>query len=156
MAVANVTVRYVNPPKEGYTNGSIKTTEDEYISVAPDKLHLFEPGNSYRILYMTGKNGRSKIFQSLAGVDEPQRPISKPNGVTRPTGSSNDQAIFICACVPKYIEGLGQAGIGYPSRADIARWVSDTKFGYEDGMKATRVSGNELNPPPPLDDEIPY
>ena len=46
-----ITVQYVNQPKPGRKTGTIKTTGGQYYNVWPDKLHLFQPGGTYKVTY---------------------------------------------------------------------------------------------------------
>lgn len=150
MAVANVTVKYVNPPRPGKKKGSIKTDADEYIGVWPDKLHLFEPGNSYRIIYTENEYG--KTFTSFAGEDSqaPQRPVAKPNGFTRPGATSAD--IAATGCVQQWLRGAGQAGKNFPD-ANTLEWMFRSVL---DGWNKAHIPLVSYDEAPPLDDEIPF
>lgn len=60
LPTADIEVRYVNPPKEGKRNGSIKDAAGQYYSVPPGLLAQFSKGMKCRVEYEPfGDNGRS-------------------------------------------------------------------------------------------------
>jgi hypothetical protein len=60
MPSSTLTVKYVNPPREGSKRGSIKTVDDEFYGVWPENIELFEPGVTYEVQYVERTtNGRT-------------------------------------------------------------------------------------------------
>ena len=77
MPQATVTVKYVNPPKDGGRRGSIKTVEDEFFGVWPENMHRFEPGCTYRIDYSeTERDGRTfRNVKKVAPANSSSAPL---------------------------------------------------------------------------------
>jgi hypothetical protein len=48
-------ISYVNPPKEGKVNGSIKDAAGNMYFVKPELLDVFQPGHTYEIDYTTSE-----------------------------------------------------------------------------------------------------
>lgn len=48
---AEIEVRFVNPPKAGKKQATIKAADGAVYGVWPDKIGLFQPGRRYRIEY---------------------------------------------------------------------------------------------------------
>lgn len=55
--VTRVQIAYVNDPKPGKKQGSIKTTTDDYFGVWPKDLRQFQVGGVYDVEYTEGSNG---------------------------------------------------------------------------------------------------
>lgn len=78
LAKTILTVKYVNPPKEGSKRGSIKTIDDEFYGVWPETMHVFEPGQTYDVEYSertsegrTYRNVKSARLKSLVSAAIP-------------------------------------------------------------------------------------
>jgi hypothetical protein len=84
---AVVTVAYVNDPKPGKKNGSIKDDQGQYWSVWPNMLRQFEPGETYELDYE--QNGAFRnikahrhIQPQLHSQSAPQQNGSRNGSVT--------------------------------------------------------------------------
>lgn len=116
MPVAQVTVDFVNPPKEGKKFGSIKTKELAYVSVKPSDLGQFTKGSAYQIEYTETAEGYKNFV----------RIVGKPNGAA-PNGARNaDSArdIFVTGVVGRAM-GSGKFGmdeIGLLTAKAVATW----------------------------------
>lgn len=51
VATAEIEVRFVNPPKAGKKQATIKAADGAVYGVWPDKVGLFQPGRRYQIEY---------------------------------------------------------------------------------------------------------
>ena len=74
MTTANIEIAYVNPPKAGKKQGSIKTATGEYYNVWPDKLHLFKVGPcvvEYQERLFDGKTFKTAVGVVNGGLDFP-------------------------------------------------------------------------------------
>jgi hypothetical protein len=60
MPKETITVKYLNPPREGKKRGSIKTTDDRFFGVFPETIHLFNVGGTYEIEYTDGEYANVK------------------------------------------------------------------------------------------------
>lgn len=59
-ATAEIEVRFVNPPKAGKKQATIKAADGAVYGVWPDKVGLFQPGRRYQIEYQERPfNGRT-------------------------------------------------------------------------------------------------
>jgi len=60
---ATITAQYVNPPKDGKPNGSIKDTNGRYWSAKPEYLSQVQPGMTFGVEYRTSEfNGKTYYF----------------------------------------------------------------------------------------------
>lgn len=75
MPQATVTVRYVNPPKDGGKRGSIKTIDDEFYGVWPETFHLFEPGRTYHVEY-SERTQDGRTFRNVKKVTPANSPAA--------------------------------------------------------------------------------
>lgn len=120
-ATATITAKYVNPPKPGRTNYSIKTPEDELYWVDPRLASQFQPGGTYQIEYDTKTFGDrpSRVItrvvvggaapeppppQSYGGYAHPQSnhtpaPRTNGNGHRAPNGDAKAREMFIMGVV---------------------------------------------------------
>ena len=109
MLTSQVTVDYVNEPKEGKPFGSIKTKELGYVSVPPDKLGLFEKGGKYSINYETTDRGYHN-FKSLAnGFPEHDLPKAFQKPSPRSSEDATPERIYVCGIVNSAIAHGGFA-----------------------------------------------
>src|SRR5437016_13153417 len=77
MPKETVTIAYVNQPKEGKKMGSIKTANGQYFNVYPDKLNLFEVGQTYAIEY-DSREFQGKMYHNVKSVS-PSSPTRQNN-----------------------------------------------------------------------------
>lgn len=113
MSTAKVTVAFVNPPKPGRKQGSIKTEDGVYIGVWPEMLGQFAKGGTYEIEYdsQTGKDGR--VYHSLkklvSGSNGAQAPLNPSAG----GGQSHAKAaeMFAMGMLNRSVQGLGVEAI---------------------------------------------
>ena len=109
MPSATVTVRYVNPPKDGGKRGSIKTVDDEFYGVWPETFHLFEPGRTYRIEYsekdIGGRTLRNVRKVMLAG--SPSAPL--PSASVPAASKSITEAEWQLICALRQYLGASNA-----------------------------------------------
>lgn len=117
MPTAIVTVKYVNPPKEGKKRASIKTTDDVLFGVWANQIGQYEVGKSYEIDY-SDDNGFFTIKSSrpivLAERPSPSvvpiksaSPAPTANGNSR-YGTTDDRTaerIFVCGALNAAIQG---------------------------------------------------
>lgn len=91
----HVEVQYVNEPKNNQRTGSIKTRSGNYISVWPNKLHLFQEGRSYHIVCKEGFwNGKpTYTFNRFASDSDPDtRDAPYAGGGNQQQGGGNRNA----------------------------------------------------------------
>jgi len=132
LVTANVTVQYVNEPKDGRKTGSIRGTDGIYYGAWPDKLRMFEEGETYEISYKENNGFRNIVAakrlaaqpqrrpqqqQDFTTIDvsnpqpapiprqQPQRPVASPpaNGYYRPTAPRDAERMFVCATLGHFI-----------------------------------------------------
>lgn len=135
MPVAQVTVDYVNQPKEGKRFGSIKCKELGYVSVKPADLGQFQPKSSYQIEYTTSEQGYHNFVRIVAKANG-----HAPNGAPN---MENSRLMFIMGVVGRAM-GSGKFEI-----ADIHRLTGAAASAWDETM-AAKPKREELN------DDIPY
>jgi hypothetical protein len=100
---AEITVQYVNPPKEGKKWGNIKSTAGEAYFGPPSMLSRYQPGETCKIEYeLGGTDGTLKSLKRKIDVPQAlQRPTPPPmRGRTNPTDS---EQIFVCALLKELV-----------------------------------------------------
>jgi hypothetical protein len=103
MPTMTMTVRYVNPPKLGKQRGSIKGIDDQILGVFADKMHLFEPGQTYEIEYTeTASNGVTyrNVKSATAVATPPAVTEAAPAAAYnrhRETSPTDAKRMFVCA-----------------------------------------------------------
>jgi hypothetical protein len=107
-----VTVQYVNPPKDGRKNGSLRLTNGSFISVSPELLPLFEgcenstidietrewtpPGGKPMTFANSGPNGTRAAAPRAAAQSRPAPP---PLQTAAPRNVDTDKHIFVTGIV---------------------------------------------------------
>lgn len=124
MPTATIVAEYVNPPKPGKKQGSVKGNDGHYYGVDPSQLGQFTQGGTYTIEYDTrifqGKEYRN--FRRMDGV-APQT-ASKPS-----TSSSSHTKSVEMACMG--IVGRAVQGVGtVPDGETLMRWFMDIRSAW--------------------------
>ena len=112
MLTSQVTVDYVNEPRDGKPFGSIKTKELGYVSVHPDNLGLFTKGQKYSINYETVVKGDREHhnFKSLAnGFPEHDLPKAFQKSSQRSSEDATPERIYVCGIINSAIAHGGFA-----------------------------------------------
>src|SRR5215468_69925 len=148
MPMHRLTIKYVNPPKEGKKRGSIKGTDDSFFLVIPGDLHLFEPGKTYDVVYI--QNGEWKTVQSATAVEaSPQRPTptaapaaSHDMGgeFNRQTNPIDAQRMFVCANLTAFI-AAGKVELDPKSLGDAVNMLKRLWTYAFEGDSGTFTSG---------------
>ena len=79
---ADITVAYINPPKEGKVWGNIKDTANNIYYGPPEKLAMFKPGETCKMEYTLSKDGKFKNIGHKVGIPAVlQKPVQPcPSG----------------------------------------------------------------------------
>ncbi len=133
---ARISVSFVNPPKAGKTNGSIKTRDDQMYGVKPDMLGLFQPKGTYDIEFSERQfNGQTyKTVTSVKKVeDAPQATTGTGGGRYGATDDKTAERIFVCGALNAAIQGghieMSSAYIG--NMVEMLRLVWSETFGAD-------------------------
>ncbi len=150
---ARITVSFINQPKPGKTNGTIKTKDDQLYGVKPDMLALFEQKKTYDIEFSSREfNGQTyKTVTSVKKVED--APAASANGAGTSYGrygATDDKTaerIFVCGGLNAAIEG-GHVDLNtehLTNLVNIFRLVWDDTFG-KDGKPAKNadMGGDEI------------
>ena len=108
-----ITVKYVNPPSPPKKRGTIKTTTDEVYGVFPDKMGLFQVGDTYDIEFKEQAfNGT--VLCNITDVRPAEKtttaavaavPQHAPSTATyRPTAPEDAERMFVCATLTALIK----------------------------------------------------
>lgn len=157
MMQTTIEVQYVNPPKIGKKMGSIKSTDGEYYSVWPDKLHTFQVGGSYTVEYEVVNTNSGTSFKSIKKILDqsgvlplPTQSGPGPARVPSRGGSTTAEEMFVMGVIGRALQGSGTL----PDPIQLKTWVRAARFGWREGFKEdtapTTGMANELN------DEIPF
>lgn len=154
---ATVTVKFVNPPKEGKKKGSIKGANDEFFFVWADKLGQYEKGKTYEVEYeesdFNGQTYRTikNVKPSGNGSAAQSAAPATSGAYYKPTSPVDSERMFVCAILAAGIKS-GQIKFGadtlVPAIAHIRTAYKQTLGRIDDPTPATRRAE--------LDDEIPF
>ena len=115
---------FVNPPKAGKREGSIKVADGSYYGVPPALLSNFQAGNSYTVEY-TEKQGTGqwagKVFRSITRIAateqaKPEQAAAQQSGGGTRYGATDDKTaerIFCCGALNAAIQS-GNVVLGKP------------------------------------------
>lgn len=156
---ATISVRYVNPPKQGRTNGSVKTPEGEMYGVPPALLSQFQQGGTYNVNYTTrnfqGQN--YKTITHVAMVSPPQQSQGqRSNGYSKGGGDDDKlgERIFVCGILNAAVSGghVEMSEVAIENVVNIGRAVWANTFGKKAGspISTGRPNNDDMN------DEIPF
>lgn len=101
-----VNVKYVNQPKPGKKEGSIKDDTDEFYGASPAILGMMEPDNRYKIQF-DSRVYQGKTFKSIRAVEKVEE--SSANGAAgQPhsrvaTNPTDAERMWTCALVGHFI-----------------------------------------------------
>lgn len=151
MATAQVKVQYVNPPKMGKKNGSIKTPDNQIYGVPPNLLPQFQAGGTYQIEY-NSREFNGQWYKTVAGVTPVAAPVPSSNaggGSAAPKwDDATPERIFVCGAINAAIEG-GVIGFDQATIENAVRTLRNV-WANTFGNKAVEQAKGELN------DEIPF
>ncbi len=137
-----IDVSFINPPKPGKKNGSIKTKDDVIYGVKPDMLSLFEQRGIYDIEFSTTKfnNQDYKTVTSVQRVQEAPKPSAASAGSSGKYSATDDriaERIFVCGALNASISG-GHVDLNtehLTNLVNILRLVWDDTFGRPEKPK---------------------
>ena len=149
MTKATVTVSFVNQPKEGKKQGSIKTKDNALYGVFENMLGQFQPGSTYEIEY-DSREWQGKTFHTVKSA---KQVAAATNGAAPAAGGRYDnvtaERIYVCGLLNAFASG-GQLAIDKQQIRDatnIIRAVWQETFG---GVMPKPTAKEEM------DDEIPF
>lgn len=156
MNTATVKVAFVNQPKPGRKQGSIKTEEGTYIGVWPEQLSKFKPGGTYEIEYETNEKGYHTMKRLVGGDIVPPTAGQALNKTSSFAKGSDTKAVEMVV--------MGIVGRAHQSTGTLPD--EDTLYGQMLAVRAawTRAFAAPLGPVPDaskltkdeLNDEIPF
>ena len=140
MNVAEATIQYVNPPKEGKKWGSIKTSEGDYYSGPMSVIGQAKPGDVRKFNWEPFGDGTGKKIVSWLQVAQ-----ATPKQINRPSTSPSDsRQIFITACLKEFI-GVGKVDLTVTDLVQALKTLGESYDRWHNPQRA-----DDLN------DEIPY
>jgi hypothetical protein len=145
---ATIKVQFVNQPKEGQRKGSIKGDDGNYYGVWPDKLSLFQKGQTYTIEYTESTASSGKTYRDFKRII--------PGAPSTGNGKTDDQGqcgMFIMGVMGRCFQGTGNM----PDQTTLTNMVRHLRKAWAAGM-------TDLPEEPPFptgdgapdDDRIPY
>lgn len=156
MAIANVTVAYVNQPKDGAKKGTIKTEDGQYYGVWADKLFQYAQGGKYTVEYeestYQGKTYKTikRIIDGAPGRVQPITAVAQGGGQTKAA------EMFAMGMLNRSVQGLGVEAI--PDEDTIFNKLVALRAAWTSAWAAPL--GPQAQPAPlqrgELNDEIPF
>lgn len=141
MPSATISVQYVNPPKPGKKQGSIKTVDGQFFGVDPTQLGQFREGGTYTVEYDTHvyQGKEYKTFRRMDGA-VPQQ--SAPIATGRP---AHTQAVemFTMGVIGRALQGVGTL----PDREILTTWVKTCRWAWIDGFAAIAKPETDIENP---------
>ena len=156
MPVEQVTVAYVNPPKDGGKKGSIKDMHGRYFGVWPDKLALYQKGNTYEIEYDV-EEYQGRTYRNVKRIINGAGGTHAPSGRGAPTPAAGrgmdtkSVEMAVMGIIGRAFQGTGTI----PDEAALTRMVRTIRKAWVNGFN------DELSHPPEqyeneLNDEVPF
>lgn len=146
LPTAEITVAFVNEPKEGKKNGSIKAADGQYYSVPPHMLPQFAKGMRCRVEYKPfGDTGRA--IQKVIGNTN-MTPTVPKNDYRARSNPAEAKQIAVLALAKPLLEKLPREEV---SEAKLVAVLELCMRAYDKtlgGMQAQRRDD--------MDDEIPH
>lgn len=144
--VAEVTVQFVNPPKEGKKRGSIKTAEGISFWGPMTLLRQFSPGEVCKIEFSTSEDGQWKsIIKKIGGKPAPAQLALPPRQRTNPQDQKN---IFVTALLGHFIDA-GKVGLDEEMIATAADLILRA-------YRRSEIGGSNQQVREDLNDEVPW
>ena len=147
MPVAEITCQFVNPPKPGKRNGSIKSAEGDYYWGSQATIAEFRQGEVCKIEYTTKpKEGGGEwrtIVKKIGGAPTVPPGFQTPRQRTNPTDSKQ---IFVTACLKEFI-GVGKVDANSASvvaAGNMLKNAYETLFGTPAKQETQDVMGDEI------------
>ena len=151
MIETDITVQYVNPPKEGKKRGTIKTTDDVIYGVF-DLLDRFAVGCKYTIGYEThefdaGRGDGPQTYKTIKKVvagPPPGQALTASRGSPSMTKS---EEMFVMGVIGRSLQGTGVI----PEYKELVRMVRALRSAWTEGFEDIP---HATAPPPDFDDDI--
>ena len=148
MPVAEITCQFVNPPKPGKRNGSIKSAEGDYYWGSQATIAEFRQGEVVKIEYTTKpKDGGGEwrtIVKKIGGAPPVSPNIPQVRARSNP---SDSEQIFTTALLKEFIA----AGKIELSTAEIIAAVNALRSAYRNTFGGTEKQKNDTD----MQDEVP-
>jgi hypothetical protein len=93
MNTATIEVAFVNPPKDGKKQATIKTSTGDLFGIWPDKLGLLRPGESYKVDF-SERNYNGKTYRTITKVTPGQGTLVSIAGGKRAATPIPDSSEF--------------------------------------------------------------
>ncbi len=145
--IAEVTIQYINPPREGKSWGNVKATDGQQFWGPPAMLAQYKTGESCKIEFTFSKDGKFKNLHHKIEVPKAmQRPV--PALPRAPTNPQDSERMGAQGMVNAFIA----AGHVTLQRDAIKAAIKECHEAYNDhwGNPTKQASQQEFN------DEIPY
>jgi hypothetical protein len=160
MPAATITVQYVNPPKVGKVNGSVKDASGVYYGVRPANLANFQQGGVYDITFSEKTLNNGTVYRTVETVSPsqtatPPRPSGGGGGNTyRETSAADKASMFVTALMKAAVQAQ-MVDIHNP--AEIAQIGKN----FRDAHALIWAPARPQQAPPQahrgeMDDEIPF
>lgn len=102
--VTEITVQYVNPPKEGKKWGSIKAADGNYYYGPPATLSRYQVGETCKIEFeLGGKDGTLRSLKQKLSTTPPALAKPLPTPPRQRTNPTDSEQIFCCALLKEII-----------------------------------------------------
>ncbi len=146
MGQAIVEVKYVNPPKQGKQNGSIKDITGQMYGVPPHMLATFQQGATYTIDYSSRRfNGAEYHTVTTAVLTAPPQAQSSGAGKYGKTDDTTAERIFVCGALNAAISG-GHVEL---SDATLSNVVNMLRLVWSETFGKVKKNAD-------MDDDIPF
>lgn len=150
MTLADIEVKFVNPPKPGKKLGSIKTADDGFWLVPPTLLNQLSPGMKCRIEYDESKPWEpepGKQIFTVAKIIVGQTTQVPKNSYRQRSNPTEARQIAVLALLKEW---MGKVPVG---DVEAARHAIDTMC---DAYDRSKLAGGQAQQRDDMDDNIPY
>lgn len=145
MTTATINVKYVNPPKEGKSRWTIKTSDGVLYGLSATLANQMKAGNSYQVTYKESEF-RGQMYKTIESVQQATGSAPSHGG----TDDKTAERIFVCGAVNSQ---LSNSTVNpNMTMTDAVELVNL----WRDVWKATFGGGGTAAKNSDMDDEIPF
>ena len=118
---AEITVQYVNPPKEGKKWGSVKSAEGHYYYGPPSMTAMYQVGEVCKIEYeMGGNDGQLRTLKRKLSQTPPALARPTPSPPRQRTNPTDSEQIF-CTAIRKGMIDRKDSGASIVAKINLLR-----------------------------------
>ena len=147
MTTATINVKYVNPPKEGKSRWTIKTSDGVLYGLSGTLANQMKAGNSYQVTYKESEF-RGQMYKTIESVQQATGSAPSHGG----TDDKTAERIFVCGAVNATLSNpqVSPHMVTADAVALVNLWRDVWKATFGGGGAGSVAKNSDM------DDEIPF